>query len=129
MGVTKYDIASIYRDHRQNRPAYRPVARGHKRTSQGGGGGGGSPPEKFFSGKTAKIYVISKRFSGKMFGQTGFLPPKSGNFLGKKKIFFGQTGAAPQVRSCLYAYARGGCEGCAGTPHRQLRSTFLLKNK
>ena len=61
-----------------------------------GAGGAAAPPEKFFSGKTAKIYVISKRFSGKMFGQTGFLPPpKSGNFLGKKKIFFGQTGVAP----------------------------------
>ena len=23
---------------------------------------------------------------------------------------------------------RGGCEGCTRTPHRQLRSTFLLKN-
>ena len=57
--------------------------------------GAAAPPENFFSGKTAKIYVISKQFSGKMFGQTGFLPPKSGNFLGKKKIFFGQTGATP----------------------------------
>ena len=68
-----------------------------------GAGGAAAPPEKFFSGKTAKIYVISKRFSGKMFGQTGFLPPKSGNFLGKKKIFFGQTGAAPPPSSVVPA--------------------------
>ena len=63
-----------------------------------GAGGAAAPPENFFSGKTAKIYVISKRFSGKMFGQTGFLPPPSREiFWAKKaqnsglenKIFFG----------------------------------------
>ena len=59
----------------------------HKRTSQGGGGAA-APPENFFSGKTDKIYVMSKQFSGKMFGQTGFLPPKSGKFFGQKENFF-----------------------------------------
>ena len=53
--------------------------------AKGAGGGGGSPPVNYFSGKTAKIYVISKRFSGKMFGQTGFLPPQVGKFFGQRR--------------------------------------------
>ena len=78
---------------------------GHKRTSQGGGGAA-APPENYFSGKTAKIYVISKRFLGKMFGQTGFLPPQVRKFFGQKENFFPANRCRPPsyvvpVRLCL----------------------------
>ena len=77
--------------------------------AKGAGGGRQPPPEKFFSGKTAKIFVISKRFSGKMFGQTGFLPPPSREiFWAKRKFFSGKQVPPPQVRSCPYAYVWGG---------------------
>ena len=53
-----------------------------------GAGGAAAPPEKIFSGKTAQIYVIKKRISGQMFGQTGFHPPQVGKiFWAKRKIF------------------------------------------
>ena len=73
--------------------------------AKGAGGGAAPPRKKFFRAKTAKIYVISKRFSGKMFRQTGFLPPKSGNFLGKS-IFWGWLFWANRCRPPKFSRAR-----------------------
>ena len=69
--------------------------------AKGAGGGAVAPPEIFRSGKMAQIYVIRKRFSGKI---QGFCPPKSGNFSGKQEKNSGKQVPPPQVRSCPYAY-------------------------
>ena len=90
------------------------MAAGISVRAKGAGGGAAAPPEIFFSGKTAKIYVISKRFSGKMFGQTGFLPPPQvGKFFGQKENFF----RANRCRPPKFGHARTPMAAGNGTGH------------